>query len=72
MKKQMLVAMALAASLGLVACSSEDEEANQGVDIEQAADNAGDMAEEAGDAVGDAAEETAEEVEEGYDDATQQ
>lgn len=63
MNKLTLSALALLFTLGLAGCS--DNEPDEGVDMEQAADNAGDMAEEAGENMEDAAEETGEAVEEG-------
>ena len=46
MNKLTLSALLMVLTLGLAACSSED---NEGVDVEQAADNAGEMMEDAAD-----------------------
>ena len=53
MKKQLVLALALASSITLVACSSEDE----GPDFDQAADNAGEMMDEAGNTIEETYEE---------------
>ena len=81
MNKFTLSALAIAMTLGLAACSSEDE----GVDMDQAADNAEEMMDDAGDAAEntyedatgqsaweqteDAVEDTAEEVGEAAEEA---
>ncbi|MEX2473611.1 hypothetical protein [Marinobacter sp.] len=78
MNKLTLSALALLMTLGLAACSQEDE----GADFEEAADNAAEMAddagdsieegaEEAGDEMGDAADEAGDSMEEGYEEATE-
>lgn len=73
MNKLTLSALVLMMTLGLAACSQEDE----GADFEQAADNAGDMMEDAGESMdeaiedtGDAMEETGDAMEESYEEAT--
>ena len=58
MNKLTLSALALLMTLGLAACSQDD---NEGVDLEEAGDNVEEMADDAGDA-----------VEETYEDATGQ
>ncbi|KEF31458.1 MAG: hypothetical protein EP339_11045 [Gammaproteobacteria bacterium] len=54
MKKLTLGTLAFVMALGLAACSSEE---NEGVDVEQAADNAGDMMDDAGDSMEETYEE---------------
>ncbi|MEQ9544585.1 MAG: hypothetical protein RIK85_01095 [Marinobacter sp.] len=73
MNKLTLSALALLMTLGLAACSQEDEGAN----FEQAADNAGDMMEDAGESMdeaiedtGDAMEEAGDSMQESYEEAT--
>ena len=48
MNKLTLSALALLMTLGLAACSQDD---NEGVDLEEAGDNVEEMADDAGDAV---------------------
>ncbi|WP_297791574.1 hypothetical protein [uncultured Marinobacter sp.] len=73
MNKLTLSALVLMMTLGLAACSQEDE----GADFEKAADNAGDMMEDAGESMdeaiddtGDAMEEAGDSMEESYEEAT--
>ena len=54
MNKLTLSALLMFLTLGLAACSSED---NEGVDVEQAADNAGDIMEDAADSTEETVEE---------------
>lgn len=67
MKTLTLSALALVLSMGLAGCSQDDSE---GVNIDKAADNAGDIANDAGDAIGEAAENSKEAVKQTYNDAT--
>ncbi|MFL1454766.1 hypothetical protein ACJO5Y_10015 [Marinobacter sp. GN3S48] len=66
MNKLTLSALALIMTLGLAACSQEDDE---GADFEEAADNAGEMMDDAGDSIEEGAEDTADEMGEAADDA---
>ena len=68
MKKFTLSALLMVLALGLTACSSEESE---GVDVEQAADNAEEMMEDAGEEMSEAAQEAADSAEDAYNDATQ-
>ncbi len=65
MNKLTLSTLALLMTLGLAACSSEE---NEGMDLEQAGDNADDMMEDAGESVGNAAENTKEVLKEAGED----
>jgi hypothetical protein len=68
MNKLTLSTLALLLTLGLTACSQDD---NEGVDLEKAGDNVEEMTDDAGDTVEEAAEDTGDAVEEGYDDMTE-
>jgi len=65
MKKLTLAALIMFMTLGLAACSQDDEES---MDMEEAAEQAGDSVEEAADETGDAMEEGAEETQDAAED----
>lgn len=65
MNKLTLSALVLMMTLGLAACSQED---NKGPDVERAAENAGDIMEDAGDSMGESMEEAGEATQDAMDD----
>lgn len=74
MNKLTLSALALMMTLGLAACSQEDE----GADFEEAGENAGEMMNDAGDSMeegiddmGESADEAGDSMEEGWDETTE-